>query len=118
MRSLHLTCLSVWCLGACEPKIPKGVLACDLDDECPQELVCRAAPGEAQKFCNSAEVEADPDAAVHIGPGVKPLSVGTFSTLGSNADGVRSRVFDDGFHPVQQSCSATGAICVTGGFQP
>ena len=119
MRLIQLGCLSVCLLAACEPKIPKGVFACDLDDECPQDLVCRASAGEVQKYCNSAETGPRIDAAVRIDPGgLKPPSLGTFSSVGARPVRVGINVVDEGLQAEQRGCSATGAVCVTGGFQP
>lgn len=37
--------LLVFALGACEPTVPEGRFACDTDDDCPDEMVCRPSRG-------------------------------------------------------------------------
>ena len=71
MQAWPLLCLTVCSVAACEPKIPRGVIACDVDEECPRELVCVATAGEVQKYCDSASVLTAIDASVRLDPGVR-----------------------------------------------
>jgi hypothetical protein len=36
---------SVCLLAACTPTLPEGRFACAADEDCPEEMVCRAARG-------------------------------------------------------------------------
>ncbi len=54
-------------LFACEPAVPEGRFACERDEDCPEEMVCRAP---AQR-CYSAHADAGPqgdDGAIDGGP--------------------------------------------------
>lgn len=37
--------LLVFALSACEPVVPEGRFACETDDDCPDEMVCRPSRG-------------------------------------------------------------------------
>jgi hypothetical protein len=50
-------------LTACEPTIPEGRFACESDEDCPDELVCRTRVRRC--FSTQADAGPSPDAATN-----------------------------------------------------
>ncbi len=63
MRRLALSAfaLSALSLGACTPVVPEGRFACLTDDDCPDEMVCRAERGRC--YATRADAAAPEDDA-------------------------------------------------------
>lgn len=52
-------------LAACEPTVPEGRFACETDEDCPDELVCRTRV----RRCFSTQVDAGPSDSGASDPG-------------------------------------------------